>query len=94
MKIIERKHKEAVDKLTAQRLRRANQEKARRRPVPYPLAPRQPPARAPRQPRPALPPPFDAFGQIELEAIMPPMVAPSEIQSNGGINPKIFVRPD
>ena len=49
MKIIERKHKEAVDKLTAQRLRRANQEKARRRPVPYPLAPRQP--------RPALPPP-------------------------------------
>ena len=57
MKIIERKHKEAVDKLTAQRLRRANQEKARRRPIPYPLAPRQPPARAPRQPRPALPPP-------------------------------------
>ena len=57
MKIIERKHKEAVDKLTAQRLRRANQEKARRRPIPYPLAPRQPRARAPRQPRPALPPP-------------------------------------
>ena len=49
MKIIERKHKEAVDKLAAQRLRRANQEKARYRPIPYPLAPRQP--------RPALPPP-------------------------------------
>ena len=49
MKIIERKHKEAVDKLTAQRLRRANQEKARRRPI------RARPTPTPSRPAPALP---------------------------------------
>ena len=59
MKIIERKHKEAVDKLTAQRLRRANQEKARRRlsPIPSPHAnpPRAPHANpVPPCPRPPL----------------------------------------
>jgi hypothetical protein len=32
--------------------------------------------------RPALPPPFDAFGQIELEALMPPIVVPTAAQGN------------
>ena len=59
MKIIERKHKEAVNKLAAQRMRRANQEKARRRPpqlsprpTPTPRARLTPP---PPRPAPALP---------------------------------------
>jgi hypothetical protein len=67
MKIIERKHREAVDKLAAQKLLRAENNARRRLPPPPPRLPPTPrpphptPPPAPPQSRPALSPPHPAL---------------------------------